>query len=397
MTAQPASGDRPFTILANLLHAPAELTGTGHYAREIIAAMQELPRPPRVVGIVSPSNARSFEIPGAPALELLEWGHDFGFLLARRMEEWALLDLLIRKQKADVFWGPSNFLPLWRTGPMVVTIHDMTFFKDATYLSALRGMYWRAWTRRTAQVADLILTVSDAAKADILKHLPMDPARVTVIRNGVSSRFFVSGDRDGYAKRLHTLRDRFHDLPETYALFVGTITAHKNLPRLIDALAAARKATGEDIRLVLAGKRGHDADRVFAAIERNGLGNAVVELGYVPDGFLPALYENARLHILPSFTEGFGLPIVEAMAAGAPVLTGDRGAMAEVAGDAAITCNPVDVDAWARGLARLWTDARLRRDLRARGIERAREFTWARAAERTLQALRMAAGQSPAV
>lgn len=387
------AGAAPLRIIANLLHAPAELTGTGHYARELIAAMLALRGAPEIAGLVTPDNAAAFAQPGAANYRQIEWGRPGERLPVRRLREWALLNARIRREKPDVFWGPSNFLPLWRTGPMVATIHDMTFFQDAAYLPVMRGVYWRAWTRRTAAVADRILTVSDAARDDILRYLPMDPARIVVVRNGVSGRFFVHGDRDGYGARLADLRAWLPVLPRDYALFVGTLTAHKNLPRLIDALAAARGRTGEDIRLVLAGKRGHDYERIAAAIARHELGDAVVELGYVEDRALPALYENARVLVLPSYTEGFGLPIVEAMAAGAPVLTGDRGAMAEVAGDAAVTANPVEVDAWADGLARLWTDAELRMEMRRRGAERAKEFTWARAAERVLQTLKQAAGR----
>jgi glycosyltransferase involved in cell wall biosynthesis len=188
------------------------------------------------------------------------------------------------------------------------------------------------------------------------------------------------------------LLERFPRLPSKYVFFLGTLTSHKNVPRLVEAVARARQKPGcEQMHLVLSGKRGTGYDAVAAAIRRHRLGSVVHELGYVEDEHLPALYENARVHVLPSFTEGFGLPITEAMAAGTPVVTSNRGAMAEVAGDAALLVDPSDTEAMADALVRLWTDRDLRHDLRERGRARAALFTWEASARRTWDVLRRVA------
>ena len=164
---------------------------------------------------------------------------------------------------------------------------------------------------------------------------------------GAAKPYFVGRDKAGSRARAKALRDAFPELPENYLSFIGTLTVHKNVPRLVEAFARARSAGCEDLHLVLAGKRGTGYERIAEQVRRNGLESCVHELGYVPDELLPALYENARMHVLPSITEGFGLPIVEAMAAGTPVITTGRGAMAEVAGDAAVLVDPEDVQSIA--------------------------------------------------
>ncbi len=374
-------------ILANLLHAQATLTGTGYYARHLIKALGGLPDAPRVTGICSPFNRQAFAIPGAGHYRRVTWGRPWRSVMARRLEEWAWLHHAVRDMRPDVFWGPSNFLPPVKVCRYVATIHDMTFFEHPEALSPLRRRYWHAWTHRTVAVADRILTDTETSKRAILRHSRADPDRVVVVPLGAADEYFVARDEAGRAARLAKLRESIPDLPPNYLSFIGTLTVHKNVPRLVEAVARARASGCGDLHLVLAGKRGDGYDRIAGAIARNGLGPFVHELGYVPDELLPALYENARAHILPSFTEGFGLPIVEAMAAGAPVITTGRGAMAEVAGDAAFLVEPEDTSSIADAIACVWSGSELRASMREKGLARAAGFTWDAAARRTLDVL----------
>lgn len=378
---------QPLHIMMNLLHAQATLTGTGYYARYLAEALLRLPGAPRITGVASPLNRAAFRIDGAPNYRLLRWGRPWQSTGARRIEEWLFLNSLIRQVRPDVFFGPSNFLPLRRTCPMVVTIHDMTFFEHPQLLPPVRRWYWHRWTHRTIKVADAILTVSHAAKKDIVHYGDVDPERITVVPNGTASRFFIGEDVRGRTRRRRELIQRFPQLPARYVLFLGTLTPHKNVPRLVEAVAQARDLGARDMELVLAGKRGTGFEKIESAIADNGLGGAVHELGYVDDKWLPALYENARVHVLPSFTEGFGLPITEAMACGTPVVTSNRGAMQEVAGEAALLINPLDAGDMAAALHRLWSDEGLHGEMRRRGLARAREFTWDAAARRTYEVL----------
>lgn len=384
-------------IVVNLLHSPPQLTGTGRYAREMVRALAALPEQPEIIGIVSPDNAEAFRLDPMPAnLRLAKWGRPWRDVMKRRIEEWIWLEEFIRELKPDVFWGPTNFLPLMlfrKPCPSVVTVHDMTFFRHPASIGRLRGAYWRRWTRRTLRVADRIVTVSQAAAGEIAEFGGVDTSRIDVVPNGVDETFFqVAGEE----ARLEALRREFPFLPRRYILFVGTLTQHKNLPLLICALAHARSQPGcEDAQLVLAGKRGEGYEQIARAIHRNGLEKAVVELGFVKDELLPALYAGARMAVLPSLNEGFGLPIIEAMAAGTPVVTSNTGAMAEVGMDSARLVDVTDEAAIAAGLAELWRDDTSHASLREKGLARARDFTWCNAARQLFRILQEAAADRP--
>lgn len=388
---------RTFHVAVNLLHTPAALTGTGHYARELIRAMLAAHPRLRITGFVTADNRAAFNIgTDAGRFRRVVWGRAWGSVMMRRTEEMLYLHRAIAAARPDVFWGPSNFLPpiVPRTArgrvPMVATIHDMTFFRLPESIGAVRRHYWQQWTRRTIAVADEILTVSYAARHDILTYGHASADRITVAYNGAGESFFVARDAPGRAARAQRLRAAIPRLPARYIVFVGTLTPHKNVPRLIDALAVARRhAPGAT--LVLAGKRGAEYHEIAERIARHRLGDAVVELGYVADEWLPALMENATALVLPSMNEGFGLPIVEAMAAGTPALTSREGATGEVGGDAALLFDPRDAREMAEAITGVWNDPELCVELRARGLARVEHFTWAAAARRTLDVLERAA------
>ncbi|MCB2155424.1 glycosyltransferase family 4 protein [bacterium] len=377
----------PLRIMMNLLHAQRTLTGSGYYSLCLARALLDLPERPQILGVCSPINRESFRIEGKENYSQIVWGRPWNNVMARRIEEWIYLNDVIRAKKPSLFFGPSNFLPPRRSGvPNVVTIHDMTFFRHPDFLTPARRIYWHRWTRRTIKVADLILTDSEASRDDIIYFGNADPSRIQVIPIGTDERFFVGADREGHSDRFNALLERFPNLPQRYVFFLGTLTSHKNVPRLVEAVARARAMGCDDMHLVLAGKRGTGYDKVAAAIERNSLGSVVHELGYVEDEFMPALYENASTAVLPSFTEGFGLPITESMACGTPVVTSNCSSMAEIAGEAAILVDPWNVEDMSSGLKRFWSDPALRREYRARGLERARLYTWPECARKTYDA-----------
>ena len=185
------------------------------------------------------------------------------------------------------------------------------------------------------------------------------------------------------AAALEDVRRRY-GLHDPYVLFVGTLEPRKNLERLLEAFSRARQA-GRREKLVLAGQLGWKYRGLLGRIERSGLASAVRLLGYVPDEDLPAIYNLASVVAFPSLYEGFGLPILEGMACGVPVLTSDRASMVELAGDAALLVDPTDVTALEGGLVRLLDDPELRRELARRGRGRAARFSWARAAAETVR------------
>jgi alpha-1,3-rhamnosyl/mannosyltransferase len=228
--------------------------------------------------------------------------------------------------------------------------------------------------------ASHIITPSRSTRDDVLKLLPVDPERVSVVPEGVDP-IFAPRPANEVAARLAPLGLRAGE----YLLYVGTIEPRKNLLRLLQALDLAGATTGP---LVLAGGHGWNNAAIRTAVERLARTGRVRSLGYVPDELRPVLLTGARAFVYPSLYEGFGLPPLEAMACGTPVLTSNVSSLPEVVGDAALFVNPDDVDALATGLARLWRDETLRADLRARGLAQARQFSWERTARATLDVYR---------
>ncbi len=374
----------------NLLHAPASLTGTGHYAQQLIHHLLAKPSSPQIHGFCTQQNRSRFQLQAEETAQnrytLQPWGTPGNSVMLRRLEEWFFLERAIKKAQLNLFWGPSNFLPWRKVCPYLVSIHDMTFFRDPQALGALRRTYWHQWTRRTIALADHIVTVSHAAKADIVHYGKADPDRITVIYNGTNEAFFLEEKQEGRLQREANLRKKYPKLPQSFVFFLGTLTTHKNVPRLIDAIAQAKKADGcQAIKLVVSGKRGFGYEHIQERINHHRLGESVIELGYTEDSDLPALYEAARCHILPSTTEGFGLPITEAMAAGTPTITGNAGATAEVAGNAALLVDPHRTESIAEALVELWRNNDLHAQLRQLGFTRAKTFRWDKAAQELLQ------------
>lgn len=283
--------------------------------------------------------------------------------------------------RASVFHGPDARLPQLDGVPLVATVHD-TFSADS---AAFADAGFR--DKKNARYADIaaraaaVIVPSEHTKARLVAHTAIDVGRVHVVPHGVDPMF---GGVDAEAVRATTAR---YGLARPYAFYIGQLSTRKNLDRVAAAFARA----DTDLDLVLAGPRSHGIDAIDAAIDATGLGDRVHRLGPVPDTALPALYAGARMHLLLSLDEGFGMPVLEAFAAGTPVVTADRGALPEVAGDAAELADPEDVDAMARAIERVAGDPALRERRIAAGLARVDAFTWASVAERTLAVYRSVA------
>ena len=228
--------------------------------------------------------------------------------------------------------------------------------------------------------ADRIVVPSQHTRNDILKLLPVEPERVVVVAGGIDP-IFTPQPPASVDERLARVGLR----PGEYLLFVGTIEPRKNLARLLEAMELAGPGIGP---LVIAGGAGWNNTDIRSALARLVRAGRARDLGYVPDALRPALYAGARAFVYPSLYEGFGLPPLEAMACGTPVLTSNVSALPEVVGDAALFVSPDDVPALAGAVRRLWEDDALRADLRTRGLARARQFSWDQTARRTLDVYR---------
>lgn len=284
----------------------------------------------------------------------------------------------------DVFHGPDTRLPRWTRARMVVTCHDVAaLVSDAYADERFRRMKIRRY-RHVAERADRIIAISESTRADIVRHLGVEAAKITVVPLGVSGDF-APRPPDEQAAVCRAL-----GLDRPFVLCVGAITRRKNTRRVIQAFH--RVARQRDVLLALVGRPGYGWETELAPIQELGLTDKVRRIGHVADGDLPALYSAARAVLFPSLYEGFGIPVLEAMACGTPTVTSNCSSLPEVAGDAALLVDPLDVEAIAEAALRLLDDGALRDSLRAKGLARARLFPWSRTAAETLKVYREICG-----
>ncbi|HKB10827.1 MAG TPA: glycosyltransferase [Vicinamibacterales bacterium] len=289
----------------------------------------------------------------------------------------------LRHVDADVVHFTNGMLPLLSPAPTVVTIHDMSLRLYPRYHPARRVLLNRPLVDLAARRADAIITPSHSAKRDIVRFYDIDPARVHVVYEAAAPSFRRVDD----PVELERVRQRYR-LDERIILYVGTIEPRKNLPKLIDAFAAQRKAGALSHQLVCVGPYGWLSRGIEQQIARANIAHAINFTGYVPFEDLPALYTLAEFFVYPSMYEGFGLPVIEAMACGAPVITGGSGALAEIGGDAMMPLDRVDADVLGRALVTLADSRSYREALSGAGLERSARFSWDRAAHESLEIYR---------
>ena len=288
--------------------------------------------------------------------------------------------------KPDVAHFTNGMIPIGSPAPTVVTVHDMSLRLYPGCHPVRRLLLNRPLMHVAIRQASSIVTVSNSARRDLLRLHGVAADRVAVVHEAASPVFRPITDQ----ARLDDVRARYN-LPRRFVLYVGTIEPRKNLGRLMDAFAAARKA-GIPHHLVCVGPYGWSSRDLAGRIERLGIADAVHFTGYVPFEHLPSIYNLGELFAFPSLYEGFGLPVVEAMACGIPVLTSSTSSLGEIAGDAAVTIDPADTDAIADAIVRLATDAELRRERGERGLQHSRSFSWEQTARDMLAVYHRAAG-----
>jgi glycosyltransferase involved in cell wall biosynthesis len=284
----------------------------------------------------------------------------------------------------ELFHATEHLLPWIRHARSVFTLHDTAYQLYPRYHLPRNRLFLRLMMPRFLRRADAVIAVSEATRRDAQRFYRLNPAKVHVIPEGVEPRFRPLTD----PARLDEVRARY-DLPPRYILCVSTIEPRKNLTTLLEAYAAllrAGQAQGPDeAGLVLVGGKGWLFAEFFERLRALGLEGKVRLPGYVPEADLPAILGGATVFAYPSRFEGFGLPPLEAMACGVPVVCSNASSLPEVVGDAGLLLPPDDAGAWTEALGRMLKDEPLRGELSARGLARARGFTWEAAADRTLR------------
>ena len=298
-----------------------------------------------------------------------------------------VLPLQLRRLQIDVCHFTNSVAPLWSPCPTVVTIHDMTLWLFPEHHYSQRLLAMRPIIPLAARRASRIIANSWSTRNDIVRILGVPEEKVEVIYEAPPACF-----RPLQAGPELEAARRDLQLPEHFLLYVGTIEPRKNLVRLLQAFARLPRDGTRPDALVLVGQRGWKDSAVFSAVERLGLSNEVRYLGYVPQEPLVALYNLADAVVFPSLHEGFGLPVVEAMACGTPVVTSRNGSLGEVAGEAAEFVEPTDVASIAAALRRVLGDSDRRAGLREKGLVQAARFSWSNAAAQTRRVYARALG-----
>lgn len=287
-----------------------------------------------------------------------------------------------RRIGAGLLHYPANAGALRPGIPQVITVTDVSFMRNPAWFRADRAAYYRFFVPRAARCAARIIALSEAAAGEIAGVLRFPRGRIDVTPCGVDERFRPAGEAE---------RERVrgaYNLPARFFLYAGTHEPRKNLPRLIAAWSAIAEKT--DLDLVLAGRSGWKTSAIRRAAARSPHRERIHFCGFIESADLPAVLSAAGVFVYPSLYEGFGLPVLEAMACGTAVITSSVSSLPEVAGDAALLVPPADADALAESLLTCANEPSLCGELRAKGLVRARSFTWERTAALTVEAYRHA-------
>ncbi len=309
-----------------------------------------------------------------------------GSRVARIAWEHLVLPGRARSLGCELLHCPGYIAPCNSPCPTVVTIHDLTVFLRPELCRISNRLYYRMLLGRSARNAAQMIVPSKIVKDQLIELFSVDAARINVIPFAASPIFKKVEDQN----LLDHVRNKY-GLPEKFILFASNHEPKKNIPGILRTFAEFRNKV-EGYKLVLAGRKAWGTEEADALIRRLGLGEELIAPGYVPVADLSALYSLADIFFFPSLDEGFGIPVLEAMACGVPVVCSDRGALPETTAGAAVCVPPTDVDGMARALANFAEDKALRKTFIQKGFERAASLTWEKTADTTLEVYKKALG-----
>jgi glycosyltransferase involved in cell wall biosynthesis len=363
--------------------------GIGTYIRSLVHALAQVDRRNRYTIVSGPADVRT--IAGLP--------ESFNTAVYSRSDQSALdhlaFPLFLRALRPDLVHIPLNRVPLLMMGPYVVTVHDLTnlFFEEN--VGSVRMQLRRFRFRRGLARARRVIAVSDSTKRDVETAMGIPSERIRRVYNAPDPGFFNRASNPG--SEQERILERYQ-IQYPYLLYAGNIRRHKNIPRLVEAFAVVREQLSshpayKNLRLVIIGDTISQFPAVRHAVIKSRVENVVRFLGFVPFDTLRCFYESAAAFVFPSRYEGFGLPPLEAMACGAPVVVSNVSSLPEVVGDAAVQVNPENVFDIARGIKEVLLDEELRATLIRRGREQAARFSWNWTARQVLEIYEEAAGQ----
>ncbi len=277
---------------------------------------------------------------------------------------------IARKMRLDLIFNPKITIPFFTGAKKVYVVHGAEKFAVPEQFRPMDRWYFKRFMPLYCRYADAVVAVTETVKVAVVEHLHADPRKIVAINNGYDAAVFRPTDD---FRRLQDLRARYR-LPERFILWAGQFESRKNVPRLLRAFAAIRAKFPH--MLVLAGGQRGNPRSELKVIDELGLADRVIFPGWISHADLPVVYALADMFVFPSLHEGFGIPLLEAMACGCPIVTANTGSPPEVVAGAARLVDPLDVDSIADGMAAVLSDQALRMDMIAKGIERAKDFSW---------------------
>ena len=358
----------------------AEMSGTEVYSLNVIRELLKL------------GNGLTYRLyfRDRPSAELGLGGGHVEHRLIRRRRLWTHVGLSWETtvRPPDLLFVPAHVVPIVRRCRTVATIHDVGYLDYPEAYTRQRWWYLHLSTLFNSRVASLLIADSHATKADLVNRYGVRPDKIRVVYLACDEAF-VPADR---AEAQETVKRR-HGISGNYFLYLGTLQPRKNVPRLLKAFADFKAQTGSDHKLVLVGRKGWLFEPIFRSVRELGIECDAMFLGYLPDSELPALLGGALALVFPSLYEGFGLPALQAMACGTPVIASNVSSLPEVVGEAGLLVDPCDTNELTRAMTRVAGDDGLRWELRQRGLARAKLFSWRKCAAETLEVLLQAGGQ----
>lgn len=337
-------------------------TGFGFYVSNLISTLRKNQSEHEFI-LIRPETQKDFSTP-----QRFWWDQ---FTLPRKA----------RSEGADLLHQPCFSAPFFFKGPVVITIHDIISILFPENIPFASRMFYSKWMPYSYRKAREIITISDSTKRDIQKVLKIPAQKISVIPLAVDQKFNTNVSQD----KVKKVKQKY-SLPDDYLLHLGTIEPRKNLEFLIDVFHEALKDDkNKNLHLVITGKKGWYYEGLFEKVERLNLKEKVIFTGYLEEEDKPALYKGARIFTFPSLYEGFGLPPLEAMATGAPVISSNTSSMPEVIGDAGILISPKDKNAWVKAITRVNSNDALRKEMAEKNKAQVNKFSWDLTAKRTIE------------
>lgn len=359
---------------------PPKPVGVGNYLINLVHCLDDMEFEEEIVVIVHRSSAPLFGAISNAKIEILSVGDKSPF--RRLIWEQTHLPPLLKKHRIDVLHSPHYTIPLAAFCRRVVTFHDMTFFLFPQYHRALKRVYFQRMAKLSSRLADTVIAISENTRQDILRLMKTPPQKVVTVPLGVNDEFHPIKD----PKLLDQVRQAYH-LAGEFFLYVGTLEPRKNVSLLLRAFRQYQQQGGR-ASLILVGQQGWMVEQLVRRLRFTSPDDQIRWLGYVPQADMPALYNLALALVYPSHYEGFGLPPLEAMACGVPVITTAVGALIENVGDAGLLIPPNDEDALAQAMLMVNRDQALRQRLQDQGLARAALYSWRQTAQKTLSVYR---------